>query len=204
MSPRNQQLNQEMRQHSRQALIAAARTVFARSGYFNCRIADITQQAGMSQGSVYWYFPSKEELLRAVLTEAFESLGAVMAQAAAAEGTARQKLDALVDGLLAYAREGSEFTAILITLMGRGNEDMFARLEFNMDQIGQGYAQSVRSILAQAQAEGVIPADIDVMAVTMMFFGLFNGMNLVYGQDWLALPPETLKAGIFRLFGVLD
>jgi len=203
MSPRNQQLNQEMRAHSRQALIAAARSVFARSGYFNCRIADITQHAGMSQGSVYWYFASKEKLLQAVLAEAFESLGAVMAQAAAMDGTARQKLDALVDGLWNYAREGSEFTAIMITLMGRGNEDMFARLGFDMNQIGLGYTQSLLAILTQAQAEGVISAELDPLALTMMFFGLFNGMNLVYGQDWLTLPPETLKAGIFRLFGVV-
>lgn len=203
MSPRNQQRNQEMRAHSRQALIAAARSVFARSGYFNCRIADITQHAGMSQGSVYWYFASKEKLLQAVLAEAFESLGAVMAQAAAMDGTARQKLDALVDGLWNYAREGSEFTAIMITLMGRGNEDMFARLGFDMNQIGLGYTQSLLAILTQAQAEGVISAELDPLALTMMFFGLFNGMNLVYGQDWLTLPPETLKAGIFRLFGVV-
>jgi len=203
MSPRNQQLNQEMRAHSRQALIEAARSVFARSGYFNCRIADITQHAGMSQGSVYWYFASKEKLLQAVLAEAFESLGAVMAQAAAMDGTARQKLDALVDGLWNYAREGSEFTAIMITLMGHGNEDMFARLGFDMNQIGLGYTQSLLAILTQAQAEGVISAELDPLALTMMFFGLFNGMNLVYGQDWLTLPPETLKAGIFRLFGVV-
>jgi len=203
VSPRNVELNQEMRERSRQAWMAAARTVFSQNGYFSCRIADIARQAGMSQGNMYWYFSSKEDLLRAVLAEAFESLGTVMAQAAARPGTARQKVEALLDGLLEYAETGSEFTQIMISLMGQGNEDMFTQLGFDMDHIGAGYTQSVYSILAQAQAEGEIDPHLDPMVVTMMFFGLFNGMNLVYGKDWLRIPPASLKAGINRLFGLI-
>ncbi|MEW5871193.1 MAG: TetR/AcrR family transcriptional regulator [Chloroflexota bacterium] len=202
MSPRNKELSEEMRAHSRAALIAAARKCFATSGYFNVRIADVAQQAGMSQGSIYWYFASKEDLLKAVLTEAFESLGAVMGEAAASPGDARQKLDHLLSGLLQYAQEGSQFTSIMISLMGHTNEDMFARLGFDMEATGLGYTQSLLTILTQAQAEGVIPAEHDPLALTMMFFGLFNGLNLVYGQEWLSLPPETLKAGMLRLFNV--
>jgi AcrR family transcriptional regulator len=200
MSPRSKALSEEMRARSRETLITAGRHVFAEIGYFNCRIADIVQQAGMSQGNVYWYFSSKEELLKTVLNEAFESLGAVMTQAASGTGSARQKLDALLDGLLDYAQTGSEFTAIMISLMGHGNNDMFARLGFDMDQIGLGYTQSLLAILTQAQAEGIVPADLDPLALTMMFFGLFNGMSLVYGQGWLSLPRETLKSGMLRLF----
>lgn len=202
MSPRNIELSEEMRTHSRGVLIAAARQCFAASGYFNVRISDIAQQAGMSQGSIYWYFASKEELLKAVLTEAFESLGAVMAEAAAAPGDARQKLERLLNNLLQYAQEGSQFTSIMISLMGHTNKDMFTRLGFDMDAIGLGYTQSLLAILTQAQAEGIIPAEHDPLVLTMMFFGLFNGLNLVYGREWLSLPPETLKAGMLRLLSV--
>ncbi len=202
MSPRNKELSEEMRVHSRAVLIAAARHCFATRGYFNARIADVAEQAGMSQGSIYWYFASKEDLLKAVLGEAFESLGTVMAEAAAAPGDARQKLERLLNNLLQYAQEGSQFTSIMISLMGHTNEDMFVRLGFDMDAIGLGYTQSLLSILTQAQAEGTIPAEHDPLALTMMFFGMFNGLNLVYGQEWLSLPPETLKAGMLRLLGV--
>jgi AcrR family transcriptional regulator len=202
LSPRNKELSEEMRTHSRAALLAAARLCFAANGYFNVRISDVARQAGMSQGIIYWYFASKEDLLKAVLAEAFESLGVVMAQAAAGPGSARQKIDALLDGLLAYAHEGSEFTAIMISLMGHSNEDMFARLGFDMDAIGLGYTQSLLVILTQAQAEGILPAEHDPLALTMMFFGLFNGLNLVYGQDWLTLSPESLKAGMLRLLDI--
>jgi len=204
MSPRNKELSQEMRLQSRAALVAAARKLFAENGYFNVRISDIALQADMSQGNVYWYFSSKEELLKAVLADAFESLDAVIEQAAASPIPASQKLDSLVDHLLEYARTGNEFTAIMLSLMGAGRDNLIARLGFDMDKIGLGYTRSMLSILTQAQAEGVIRPEIDLLAVTMMFFGLFNGLNLTYRQEWLALPEETIKAGISRLLGVLD
>jgi hypothetical protein len=43
-----------------------------------------------------------------------------------------------LNGLLQYAQEGSQFTAIMISLMGHTNEDMFVRLGFEMDAIGLG------------------------------------------------------------------
>ena len=44
-------------------LLRAAADVFARRGYDGARVADIAQQAGLSNGALYAYFGSKAELL---------------------------------------------------------------------------------------------------------------------------------------------
>ena len=49
---------------SRQQLIDAARIVFERDGFLRARIADICDEAGMSHGSFYTYFVSKEEIFQ--------------------------------------------------------------------------------------------------------------------------------------------
>jgi AcrR family transcriptional regulator len=49
---------------SRQQLIDAARVVFERDGFLRARIADICDEAGMSHGSFYTYFVSKEEIFQ--------------------------------------------------------------------------------------------------------------------------------------------
>src|SRR6202046_1823872 len=49
---------------SRQQLVRAARTVFERDGFLRARIADICDEAGMSHGSFYTYFVSKEEIFQ--------------------------------------------------------------------------------------------------------------------------------------------
>ncbi len=55
---------------TRDALIAAARTVFERDGYVDSRLVDIAAEAKCSIGSFYTWFDSKDEVFAAVLHEA--------------------------------------------------------------------------------------------------------------------------------------
>lgn len=52
---------------ARTRLIAAARRIFERDGFLQARIADICQEAGLSQPSFYTYFHSKAEVFHEVV-----------------------------------------------------------------------------------------------------------------------------------------
>ncbi|HEY4691966.1 MAG TPA: helix-turn-helix domain-containing protein, partial [Bellilinea sp.] len=54
---------------TRQRLVNAAIEEIAREGYENASINRITQAAGVATGTIYNYFPSKHELMLAILTE---------------------------------------------------------------------------------------------------------------------------------------
>jgi len=56
---------------TRTRLLEAAKTVFERDGFLNARIGDISETAGLSHGSFYHYFDSKEQIFRE-LAEALE------------------------------------------------------------------------------------------------------------------------------------
>lgn len=56
-------------EQTRAELVEAAARVFALKGYDGASIADITDDAGLSRGSVYTHFPSKAELFIAVVRE---------------------------------------------------------------------------------------------------------------------------------------
>jgi len=51
----------------RQAMLAAALEVFVEKGFAAARMDDIARAASLSKGTVYLYFPSKEDLFEAVL-----------------------------------------------------------------------------------------------------------------------------------------
>jgi AcrR family transcriptional regulator len=63
---------------TRARLVEAAKEVFAEHGLLDARIADITERAGISYGSFYNYFDSKEELFREIAVEVDARLRAPM------------------------------------------------------------------------------------------------------------------------------
>lgn len=54
----------------RELILTAATRVFARSGYFNSKVADIAAEAGIADGTVYLYFKSKDEVLHSIFDRA--------------------------------------------------------------------------------------------------------------------------------------
>jgi AcrR family transcriptional regulator len=71
----------------REAIIAAARALVAESGMAAVQIAPVAARAGIAAGTVYRYFPSKTELVAAVMAAVSErELAAVRAAADAAPG----------------------------------------------------------------------------------------------------------------------
>jgi AcrR family transcriptional regulator len=53
-------------EQTRDELLAAAQEVFWEKGYLDTRVADIVEHAGVSHGSFYTYFDSKEAVLWAI------------------------------------------------------------------------------------------------------------------------------------------
>jgi AcrR family transcriptional regulator len=59
---------------TRARLVSAAKEVFERDGFLDARISDIAERAGLSHGSFYHYFESKEEVFREVAAGVEERL----------------------------------------------------------------------------------------------------------------------------------
>ncbi len=59
---------------TREHLVSAGRTVFARDGYVNARMGDVAQEASVSMGGLYRYFKNKEDLFAQVIEDLHEQL----------------------------------------------------------------------------------------------------------------------------------
>ena len=64
------------RERTRQRLLDAGRALIAEKGVAGLRIQEITAHADVALGSFYNYFPTKEDLVEAVVEESLENLGA--------------------------------------------------------------------------------------------------------------------------------
>ena len=61
---------------TRARLVDAAKQIFEEDGFLDARISDISERAGLSHGSFYTYFESKEEIFREVALEVEARLSA--------------------------------------------------------------------------------------------------------------------------------
>lgn len=66
------------REDSRQKIVAAARRAFYERGYDDTSFAQIAGISGVPKGNFYYHFPSKAELLQAVLEARRDDIGAAL------------------------------------------------------------------------------------------------------------------------------
>lgn len=87
------------RARNRDALVAAARRLFARDGAETTTIAAIAEAADLGFGTFYRYFPDKESILEAVLDAGEIEINAVLAQPESDGATAEAALRSLTTRL---------------------------------------------------------------------------------------------------------
>src|SRR5437762_3797206 len=99
----------------RAAILNAARTVFARQGYADTVVEDIARQAEIGKGTLYLYFPSKEQIYLAALLEDAQGLDAETRTAMASAKKWQDKLRAYIEVRLRYFDEHQDFVRIYLT-----------------------------------------------------------------------------------------
>jgi AcrR family transcriptional regulator len=106
----------------------AALALFSERGFAATRLEDVAVRAGVSKGTVYLYFPTKEDLFRAVLRQGLLPNLAAMEQAVAAyEGPTPDLLRQLVGRMLHLL--DTNLTAIpKLILAESGNFPAIARM----------------------------------------------------------------------------
>ena len=111
-SPSKRELQREER---RSQILDAALTVFSSKGFHATNVSDVAAQAGVSQGTIYWYFDSKEELFTAAMLSVFADFGQEALASLEVCETASEKLRALGRGMEDFI---GQVEGIVITFLG--------------------------------------------------------------------------------------
>ena len=100
LTPKRQRLTRdEKKKQTRQRLIEAAAELFAVKGYEGTAVEELAQHAGYSRGAFYSNFANKQELMKAIINQGFDSDIEEIRRMGALEG-----VDALAAGYKELAR----------------------------------------------------------------------------------------------------
>lgn len=166
----------ERRKEARPAeIVAAALQLFADRGFAATRLEDVATVAGVSKGTVYLYFESKEQLFEAVVREAIApNIDRVEALVDAFEGPTPELLRMLfgfIGGVL-----DTPLTGVMKLLVAEsGNFPQLARLY--ADLVLRRVFGLIRRILERGVARGEFrPLDLDTTVPLVMAPVLLLGM----------------------------
>ena len=170
--PRTEEANQQIRADRCQQILEAALKIFARKGLTDTRIADIAAATGMSQGLIYRYYASKEEVF-ATLVEGVLQLTLQLAGQAAALPGPPDKLHWLTAQLLPYQYEQPEGVLLLIHAMV--NEAVPASIRQMSGNYSAQIQDIIRGIIAQGQTEGSI-RQANPSQLTVLYLATLQGL----------------------------
>lgn len=74
-------------ERTRARLLEGAKQVFEEAGFLDARVSDIAERAGVSHGTFYTYFESKEEIFREVALQVEERLSAPLGEVILLQGS---------------------------------------------------------------------------------------------------------------------
>lgn len=184
---------------TRARILDSAAHTFRTKGYAGTRLSDVAAAADTQAGSLYYHFPSREELVEEVLRVGQErTSGFVRRRVAALPGDAsdldrlREAISAHLDSVL----EMGDYTAATIRIIGQVPDEIRKRRLHEQREYGEFW----RALVDNAHACGEIRTDLDSSALRMLLLGAMNSV-----PDWFRprrdrLSVADLKAQFESLF----
>ncbi len=166
---------EEQADETRERLIAAATSLFAQRGYRDSSVQAIGESAGISRGSIFWHFGSKEGLLWAVAERAFARWEADVLVPAVGGATGIEAVRRSVEAHRRFLTEATEalrlFHVLMFEALGPRPElaGEYGRLHRHLKSMGgEWIAAGVRA--------GEVRDDVDPEAAAVMIVAALGGI----------------------------
>ena len=164
-------------------IVDTARALFKKSGFKKTTMGDIARSLGKAKSSLYYYYPSKEDIFEAVIYAEMDELLDEIHQSLRKAATSKEKLKA-------YCRRRLEKLSQLCNLSDALKSEI-AELHCVMDemkhQFDTTHVELVKGILAEGVANGEFKKinDDNIELIAYLMVSSFRGLAvpLMVGQN---------------------
>ena len=147
----------------------------AEKGFEGLRTREIAGAVGVNVATLHYYFPTKEDLIRAVVGHAMSRFQETLR----ADGTALERLRGHFQGLRRLARTEPELFAAMAELTLRASRDR--RLASVIEKTNAYWDKTMRSLLRQARDEGALPSTTDPGGMATVVVAALKGGFMLPG-----------------------
>ena len=196
--PRSEEANIQIKDERQQRILSSALKVFIRKGFAATKISDIAVEAGMSNGLMYHYFQSKEEIYAELVRRAAMFSRRLLEQVQADSGEPIDQLRSLAVRIFRTVEQqqaGGHYFVLILEAMTSGVYPAHA-IEC---EHGSGRPFEVLvGIIEEGQRRGqIVQADPAQLAV--IFFSGIVGLSLLKVSGTIRSMPDPEI--LMRVFG---
>jgi TetR/AcrR family transcriptional regulator, fatty acid metabolism regulator protein len=171
----------------RERILDAAVKVFAAEGFYNAKVSQIAQAAGVADGTIYLYFKSKDDLLIQLFEDRMERVNATLREALATTDSAAIRLKRVVRLHLELVEANRDMAEVISVELRQSSK-------FIREYANPKFAEFLRTIagaVVEGQRAGELRSDIDPYIFARSLFGALDEIAVA----WLVKHPGS-KASI--------
>lgn len=175
-----------------QAIMDSAAAIFAKEGYPAAKMQDVAKACGATKSMLYHYFPTKDDLLFAMLQEHLQRLIGALEEAVASKADARAKLQMVVEAYTqksAQSRRRHMVAMNDVKFLPKPKQTPLINLQRQLTEL---FAQLLREVNKGLPEELYKP-------YAMMLVGMLNWIDFWYKPTG-AVKPQELCERLTRLF----
>ncbi|WP_064444726.1 TetR/AcrR family transcriptional regulator [Rhodococcus sp. YH3-3] len=171
--PRDEGPSDSKSARTRTRILDAAAHILSIKGYSGTRLTDVADHAELQAPAIYYYFPSREDLIEEVMwvgiADMREHLRSTLDKVDS-DKTPMDRIMIAVEAHLRHELEISDYTTASIRNAGQLPENMRERQKAEEAKYGEIW----RKLFKDALDEGEIRPDIDIRVARMLVMGALN------------------------------
>ena len=186
---------------TRDRILREAARMFALKGFHGATTEDIATEMGIKQGSLYYYFKSKEQALQDVCEYGFQNYVKRMQKICAKQQPFEAKLLAIITSHLSNYRQKNNAMKV------HNDQRLYLPKERRvlLKELGTLYRQLLEETLVQGFEQKVVRNDVDTHFVAYSVIGICNSWGaMLVRDDGLDLYDTIEQCSDFILRGTLS
>lgn len=169
MSPKSKDQFEEAREKSKENILNSALKLFSKRGFYNTSIRQIATQANISNGLMYNYFKSKEDLLVEIVNKSFTLMNSVIINDK--ELNANEKIEETINKTFDLIQNKKKLLRMMLQI-GLQAE----KFEFVNKMIAKKYDEEIEILADSFQKIGIVNNKIEAS----IFLATLDGIMLQY------------------------
>ncbi|MEZ4358004.1 MAG: TetR/AcrR family transcriptional regulator [Eubacteriales bacterium] len=175
---RTQEQNKKIKEDRKAQILKEALHQFSTKGLFATKISDIAEAVGMSQGLMYHYYKSKEEVYTELVNNALDKLNEAVFALRKMPIPAHEKISRTIEGLL-YTMETSDDFIQTCRLIAQATNSTAIPNEAKklIEEKRDIPYKEIAKIITVGQSEGTI-VEADPNELSLIFWSFLNGLSI--------------------------